>query len=187
MTLLILGVALWSAAHFFKPAMPARRAALTAKLGEGPSKGLMAAVILASVAMMVIGYQQADFVDVWYPPSFMVHINNLLMLIAVGLYGASHSKGNAKRYVRHPMLVGTIVWAVAHLLVNGDLASVILFGGLLIWAALSIALINKRDGAWVKPAPAPRKKDVILVGITVAVFVVIAGLHMLAGVSPFPG
>lgn len=187
MTLLILGLALWSAAHFFKPAMPAQRTALTAKLGEGRSKGLIAVLILASVVMMVIGYQQAEATGVWYPPSFMVHINNLLMLIAIALFGAAHSKGNAKRYVRHPMLLSVIVWAAAHLIVNGDLASAILFGGMLIWAVASIILINSRKEAWVKPAPAHRKKDFILLAITLVVFGAVVGLHMLAGVSPFPG
>lgn len=187
MTLLILGLALWSAAHFFKTLMPAQRAALTARLGEGPSKGLMAALIVISVVMMVIGYQRAEPTDLWYPPGFMFHLNSLAMLIAVGLFGAAHSKGNAKRYVRHPMLVAVIVWAAAHLIVNGDAPSVILFGGLVAWAWVSIILINKRDGEWVKPAPAPRKKDFILVAITLVVFAAFAGLHTLAGVSPFPG
>jgi uncharacterized membrane protein len=186
MTILILGLALWYAAHFFKPAMPAQRAAMTASMGEKPARGVMAALILGSVALMVIGYKQADFDPVWNPPAMLTHINNLMMLIAVGLYGASHSKGNAKRYVRHPMLVGTAVWAVAHLLVNGDVASIVLFGAMLVWAVVSISFINKRDGEWVKPAPGPRKKDFILVGITLVVFGVITVLHSLAGVSPFP-
>jgi uncharacterized membrane protein len=185
MTLLILGVALWCAAHFVKTAMPAQRAALGARYGEGPVRGVVSALLFASLVMMIIGYRGADVVDIWYPPSFTVHINNLMMLVAVGLLGASHSKGNAKRYVRHPMLLGTAVWAVAHLLVNGDLASAILFAGMLAWALLTIVLINKREGAWVKPAPGPRKKDYILVAITLVVFAVFAWLHTLAGVSPF--
>ncbi len=187
MTLLILGVALWCAAHFLKTAMPARRAALGAQYGESRVRGAVSILLFASLAMMIIGYRGAEIVDVWYPPPFLTHLNNLMMLIAVGLYGASHSKGNAKRYVRHPMLLGTVVWAAAHLLVNGDLASLILFGGMLAWAALSIQLINKRDGEWVKPEPAPRKKDFILVAITLVVFGVFAGIHGLIGPSPFPG
>ena len=70
---------------------------------------------------------------------------------------------------------------------NGDLASLVLFGGLGLWAIVAIFATNARDGAWAKPAPAPRKKDLILVGITVVLYVVIGAIHALVGPSPFPG
>jgi hypothetical protein len=76
---------------------------------------------------------------------------------------------------------------LAHLLVNGDLASVLLFGGFAVWAVVAMRGINARDGAWVRPEPAPVKKDMILVGITLVVFTVIAGIHNWLGVWPFPG
>ena len=79
-----------------------------------------------------------------------------------------------------------IVWGIAHLLANGESRSIILFGGLTLWAVAEIVLLNRRDGAWEKPAPAPRKKDVIAVVAGVVVYFVFAHLHgWLFGVSPF--
>jgi uncharacterized membrane protein len=187
MTLLILGLALWWVSHMFPLVARPRRDAVVARIGEGPWKGLFSLVSLAAIALMVIGYQNAAFVNVWFPPVWGVHLNNLLMLIAVGLLGASHSKGNAKRFVRHPMLLSVVVWAIAHLLVNGDLASLVLFGGTGVWAVFAIFATNARDGAWVKPEPKPVKKDLILVGITLVAFSVFSGIHAWLGVWPFPG
>ena len=187
MTLLILGLILWWIVHTFPLVAKPSRDAMVAKLGEGPYKGVYSLLVLGSLVLMVIGYQASDFVNVYFPPAWGMHLTDLLMLVAVFFYGASHSKGNVKRHVRHPMLVGTIVWAAAHLVVNGDLSSVVLFGGIGLWAIVAIFATNARDGAWVKPAPAPRKKDLILVGITIVVYLVIGVIHGLVGPSPFPG
>jgi uncharacterized membrane protein len=85
------------------------------------------------------------------------------------------------------MLTAVIVWAVAHLLANGEVRAVVFFGGMLIWAVASIVLINRRDGAFVVPPPGPMKKDVIAIVAGATVFLVIALLHpWLFGVSPFP-
>lgn len=187
MTLLILGVLLWWIVHSFPIFGHPQRQALVARMGENPYKGVYSLLILASVVLMVIGYRGADYVHVYAPPSWGLHLNNLLMVIAVALFGASHSKGNAKRFVRHPQLSAVTVWGVAHLLANGDLASVILFGGLAVWAVVAMVGTNRRDGAWVKPAPAPLKKDLILVAITLVLFVVIVVLHGWLGRWPLPG
>lgn len=185
MTLLILGVVLWWASHMVPILARPTRDAMAARLGEGPWKGVFSLFTLLTIALMVIGYKQAEYAELWYIP-WAVHLNNLMMLFAVGLLGASHSKGNAKRYVRHPLLLAVVVWSAAHLLVNGDVASVVLFGGLGAWAVTAIFAINARDGVWVKPAPAPRKKDLILVAITLVAFGIIAMIHGLIGPSPFP-
>jgi uncharacterized membrane protein len=187
MPLLILGLLVWWVSHSFPLVAKGRRDALAARMGESAWKGGFSVVILVSVVLMVIGYRQAEFVNLWFPPVWTMHLNNLLMLIAVGLLGASHSKGNVKRFVRHPMLLAVIVWAVAHLLVNGDLASLVLFGGLGVWAVAAIFMTNARDGAWVKPPPAPAKKDILLVVITVVAFAIIAAIHTLLGHPVFPG
>lgn len=186
MTQLILGLILWWATHLLPSVARSTRDGLVAKIGEGPYKGVYALLSLAAIVLMVRGYRRAEFANLWYPPDWGVHLNNLLMLIAIGLFAASHSKGNAKRYVRHPQLLSVIVWAIAHLLVNGDQASVVLFGGVGLWAVVAIFAINARDGAWVKPAPAPRKKDYLLVAITLVVFVVVAFIHDWLGIWPFP-
>ena len=87
--------------------------------------------------------------------------------------------------LRHPMLHSVQIWAVAHLLVNGDLASIILFGSMLLWATGSILLINRAE-AWNRPAPGDNPKDILFIGITIASFLVVAAIHAFFGVWPFP-
>lgn len=187
MAILILGLALWWASHLFPIYAADRRAAVIAQMGERRYKAAFALVSLAAVVLMVIGYRQADFINVWTPPGWTVHLNNLLMLVAVFLIGARDAKSSARHYVRHPMLAGVKVWAFAHLLVNGDLASVLLFGGLLAWAVVAMIGSNRRDGTWARPPKGDRAGLVRHVVITLVAFVIIVAIHgPLLGVWPFP-
>ena len=140
MVLLILGIALWFAAHGFKRFAPERRAAMGEK-----GKSLVAIAILASLIMMIIGYRNAAFIAIWTPPAFLTHVNNLLMVLAVVLFAMSATKGRMSGKMRHPMLTAVKTWAVAHLLVSGDLASIILFGGMFGWALWSVIRINRAE------------------------------------------
>lgn len=188
MTLLILGLALFCAGHLFPVFAPAARAAAVERLGAGPYRGAHALVALAAIVLMVIGYKQAAVVNLWFPPAWTVHLNNLLMLIAVFLLGAKHAKSSVKRHVRHPMLWSVVLWAVAHLLVNGDLASVVLFGGLLAWAVAAMLGSNARDGAWIRPPEGTTAGLVRHLVITAVVFGLIIVIHgPLLGVRPIPG
>jgi uncharacterized membrane protein len=180
MTLIILGLLLWWGAHLFKRLAPARRAAL----GDA-GKGLVAVGVLAGVVLMVMGYRGNTAPDLWFPPAFLTHVNNLLMLFAVYLYAASGMKTAITRVIRHPQLTAVKTWAVAHLLVNGDLASVVLFGGLLAWAVVEVILINRAEPVWTKNPPAPVGKEIgALVG-AVAVTGAIGWVHNWLGVWPF--
>ena len=186
MTLLVLGLLLWTAAHLFKRAAPDAHARLFAALGPGPGRGVMALLILAGLALIVIGFRRAPFEPVYDPPSWGIHLNNLLMLAAVALLGAGRSRGHARSWLRHPMLTGVLVWAFAHLLVNGDRASLILFGWMAAWAVASMALINAREPAWTAPAPGPWSGDLRLLGIAVLLYAAIAAVHAWLGYWPFP-
>jgi hypothetical protein len=117
----------------------------------------------------------------------MGHANNTLMLIAIFLYGVGGTKGSLYTRMRHPMLWGTVVWAVAHLLVNGDLASILLFGGIGLWALVEMAVIN-RAGPWARPVGGRGVKGDLmnLVG-TLVLYGVIAGIHTWLGYNPFLG
>lgn len=186
MSLLILGLMVWTFAHVFKRAMPGARAALADRLGAGPARGVMALAILAGLVLIVIGFRSAPFIPIYQPPSWGIHLNNLLMFGAVMLFGAGRSKGHARALLRHPMLTGVVVWAVAHLLVNGDEASLILFGWMAAWAVASMALVNAREPAWIRPAPGPWSGDARLVVIAAVIYAVIATVHTLLGYWPFP-
>lgn len=181
---LILGLILWFAAHLFKRLAPDLRA----RLGEGPGKGLVAVALILSIVLMVHGYRTAEGAVFWGRSPALVGINNLLMLLAFYVFGASAAKG-AKVWlgtkIRHPQLTAVKIWALAHLLVNGDVPSFVLFGGLLAWAVVEVIVINRTDGPWTPPAQAPARKEIVLLGVTIVLFAVVAGVHTWLGYSPF--
>lgn len=187
MILLLLGLALWIAAHLFKSAAPDVRARFGLRFGPGASKGIFAVAITLGLLLVIFGYRAAPYVAVWTPPTWTVHLNNLLMLIAVAAFGMGKSKGRARTWLRHPMLMSVVIWAAAHLLVNGDLAAIVMFGGFGLWAVVNMVTINARDGAWIRPEPGPLKGDVRLIFITLAAYILITGAHAGLGVWPFAG
>lgn len=187
MILLVVGMILWCAWHLVPILAPARRAAAKARMGEGPWRGLYSLVSLALLAIVVIGYRRAAFVPVWEPPLWLWHLNNALMVLAVFLFFAGFFPGPVRRRIRNPMLTGVKTWAVAHLAVNGDLASIILFGGFLAWAVVAVVGIKRRDGPR-GPLPEATTKGLILhLVATAVVFVIIVLIHSWAGRPPFPG
>ncbi len=183
MVLMIAGILLWSFAHWFKRLAPDARA----RLGQ-PGMGLIALLLLASLAMMIFGYRWAAFIPVWSPPAFLTHVNNLLMLIAFYIYmstAALPGKVWIASKIRHPQLIGFKTWAIAHLLVNGDVASILLFGGLLAWAVVSVILINK-GGDTFDRSKAPIKSEPVFAAVALAAFAAVAFIHSLL-LWPFPG
>lgn len=185
--LLVLGLFLWIDAHWIKRLAPSLRTALDTGLGAGPARGLIAGAIVLSIVLMVIGYRGSEVIPVYTPFGWVGHLNNLLMIAAVICLGMGSSKGRMKTWLRHPMLTGVCLWAVAHLLVNGDAASLILFGGIGIWAVVSIILINRHEDAWVRPIAGPVAGDIRLLVISAVAFAVIAGIHIWLGYNPFSG
>jgi uncharacterized membrane protein len=177
---LILGLALWTGAHLFKRLAPEQRAAMGDK-----GKGVVAVAILVSVVLMVIGYRMAEGPFFWGRHPALVGINNLLMIFSIYLFAASGLKTTLTRKMRHPQLGAVKVWALAHLLVNGDLASFILFGGLLAWAVLEVILINRADPEWTPPATVPKMNELKAIVGTVVVYAVIAWVHMWLGYPVF--
>ena len=182
MALLVLGVLLWTAAHFFKRVAPGVRKGMGDR-----GRGAVALAILVSIVLMVLGFQWAPVVDVWYPPSWTLHINNLLVLIAIYLMSPAPKKGKLLNGMRHPMLAGMKAWALAHLLVNGDLASIILFGGLLAWAVAEVIIINRAEPNWTPGAPGTIAKDAMFLVASLVLLVIIGLIHGWLGPYPFPG
>ena len=186
MTTLLIGLLLWVVAHFFKRVLPSMRMAMNDRMGAGPARGVMSVAILLSVVLMIIGYRGAEINQVYAPMVGMGHLNNLLMVISVVLIGMSASKGRLGTKMRHPMLTGVIVWGVAHLLVNGDMASIVLLGGITVWSVLQIMLINAQE-TWERPERGPASGDIKLLIISTVMFIVIVGIHSALGYSPFSG
>lgn len=182
MLFLVLGVLIWAYSHLMKRVTPGFRASL----GDGPGKGVAAALSLLALYLMITGYRAADVIPVWTPPPFMWHINNTLMMIAVILVNLQANRGTMRTYLRHPMLTAVKTWALAHLLVNGDLASIILFGGMMAWAVVDVILINRMEKPWVRPARGPLINDAIYVGLSILLYAAIVWVHTWLGYSPLP-
>ena len=180
MLLIILGLILWTGAHYWKRLAPDHRA----KLGD-KGKGIVAGACVLAIVLIIIGYRSADFIAVWNPPSAIQHATHVLMLVAFFVFGMSATTGRLRGYLRHPMLISVKLWAIAHLLVNGDLAAIILFGGMLAWAVGSVILINKAEPNWVRPEPGNKSKDILLIVITVVTFTIAVAIHIALGVNPF--
>ncbi len=186
MTTLLLGLVLWTLAHIFKRVAPDLRASLRDRLGKA-SNGIVALVLFASLALMIFGFRGAPHIPVYEPPTFLRHVNNLLMLGAVALFGLGNSRSRFRGALRHPMLTGAVVWAVAHLLANGDLASVLLFGWMFVWAIAQMQLINRSEPDYTPLEPGTTVGDIRLGVITLVIFAVIAGVHTWLGYFPFGG
>jgi uncharacterized membrane protein len=170
MTMLVLGVLLWSVAHLFVAWAPDARRTLIGSIGEGPYKGLFSLVLVGALVLIVLGWRATPPTSVWLPPPGMRHATMLLVPIAVILFISARAPTDIKQIIRHPQLTGVKLWAVAHLLANGETRSIVLFGGLLAWAVLEVIFINRRDGARVKPARVGGLKTTIsaLIGLLIA-------------------
>lgn len=182
MPTLILGLAIWWAAHLFKRIAPTMRR----NMGDTGKAAVSAALIL-SVLLMIWGYRGAPTGEIWWGPTAALKgINNLLVLVGIYLFAASGMKTGITRHIRHPQLVGFSLWAFAHVLVNGDLPSLVLFGGLLAWAIVEIIVINRVEPRKTAPAhPIPIRKEGMAIVGTLLVFGVVGMIHAWLGYNPF--
>lgn len=187
MPILIIGILLWFATHLFKRIAPNWRDALIDRFGLGAIKLSVTALSVISLAIIVVGFRTTPFVAIYDPPTWGKYVNNPMMFGAVVLFGMGSSRGRMRAWLRHPMLTGVIVWALAHLLVNGDTASLVLFCAMLVWAVAEIIAINAKSETWVRPTAGPAIYDLRLIGISAVIFGVITLIHGLVGPSPFPG
>jgi uncharacterized membrane protein len=156
------------------------RARLIASLGEGGYKigfSLISAVGLALIVWGFATYRATGWIDVWYPPRVMKHITEGLMLWAVILVVASYIRGRIYTTLKHPMLAGVKLWAVAHLLANGDLGSIVLFGSVLAWAVIDRISLKHRSDAGAPPIPVDGvRNDVIAVVVGIVAYLALGAL-----------
>jgi uncharacterized membrane protein len=170
--LLILGLIIFFAAHVFTT-MRERRAALIARIGEGPYKGLFS--LVATVGLVLIGYgfalwRAAGAPQLWYPPVWTKHIALVLVPLAAIAIVAAYVPSHLRTRLKHPMLLAVNLWALAHLLANGDLAGIVLFGAFLVYAGYDRVALKQR-AAPVPPAPTGWGGDVVAVVGGLALFV----------------
>ncbi|MEW2913081.1 NnrU family protein [Leisingera sp. JC11] len=182
MALLILGLLLWWGGHLFKRLAPDMRASM----GNG-GRGVVALVLVAGVVLMVLGYRSAESFDLALVPPFLTHINNLLVLVAIYFMSPGPHKGALFYKMRHPMLTGFGLWALAHLLVNWDPASFVLFGGLWAWSIAEKIVINRSEPDWQPGPKGAIAKDGMFLAASIVLMAVIGYVHGLVGPSPFGG
>lgn len=180
MLLLVLGVILWAGVHLWKRIAPDSRA----KAGDN-GKLIVAAGSVLAIVLMVIGYRAAEGTVFWGRTSAMTGINNLLMVLAFYVFATSAAKTRLTQYIRHPQLTSVMIFAVAHLLVNGDTPSFVLFGGLLAWAVAEVIMINRAEGPRGPYNTVPVKKEYTAVIVTIVVVAIVSLIHIWLGYNPF--
>jgi uncharacterized membrane protein len=191
MLILIIGLVLFIGVHSVRIVGEGWRTRFIAERGANAYKGLYTVASLLGFALLVWGYGLArqQPTVLWTPPTAMRHVAALLTLISFVMLAAAYVPGNAiKAKLRHPMMLGTKVWAFAHLLANGTLADLLLFGGFLAWAVLGFRAARQRDraaGTNYGSGTLPATLITVVVGV-VAWLVFALWLHgWLIGVRPF--
>lgn len=173
---LVAGLALFFAAHTFTLFRVAR-AALIERLGALPYRGLFSLISLAGLVLIVHGYGQAPAFVVWSPPAGLRYVTMLLMLPVFILLAAAYLPGHIKSRLGNPMLMALKTWALAHLLSNGDLASMLLFGAFLAFGVVDLIAVKRSDRSSVVVAPRARF-DVLAVVLGLLVYAAfVMGLH----------
>jgi uncharacterized membrane protein len=190
MTLLVLGIIVFLGMHSASIVAPAWRDAVATRIGEWPWKGLYSVISAVGFVLIILGYAAAREAPVllWVPPVWTRHLAALLMVPVFVLLLAAYLPGKIKAAMKHPMLVATKLWAVAHLLANGMLADVVLFGAILAWAVADRISLKRRPArAMPLVAPASKLNDVIAVIGGLALYWLFAfHLHQRwFGVAPF--
>jgi uncharacterized membrane protein len=190
---LIGGLVLFFAAHLI-PTRPALRARLVGRLGSGPYGVLFALVSLAALVLIVMGYGQMRGLgranpQLWVPASWTRHVTMLLMLPAMVLLVAAYVPSRIRTALRHPMLIAVMLWAFAHLIANGDLASVLLFGSFLTYGVYDMVSANQR--AALGPLGGARGSAAgdaaaVAAGLALYALLLVWGHQMLTGVPLLP-
>ena len=190
MMILVLGLLLFLGVHSIRIFADGWRSAQVARLGAGPWKGMYAATSLVGFALIVWGFglARAEPVVIWSPPVWTRHLALLLMLLSMILLVAAYIPGNRlKAKIGHPMLAATKTWAVAHLLANGNLVDVVLFGAFLAWSIAGFVSSRRRDrAAGISYPSLGIGRDLLTLALGIAVWAVLAFYaHVrLFGVNP---
>ncbi len=175
---LSLGAGLWFFGHGFKALFPEYRKQLEIRLGTDKAKGLFAFTILASFISIIWGWRHADPNLYLYHPSRSLYVISFITLIpALYLILSSTTGVRLRQWIRHPQLIGFFLFSIAHLLCNGEVRSVILFGTFSLWSLVLIPRINKRDGTYVPPKIVHWPIELKFISITTIAYIIILATH----------
>jgi len=178
LAVMILGLAVFIGGHAFVTRRGAR-AALIARIGEWPYKALLSLAALLGVVLIAWGfgsYRASGYIEVWAPPFWTRHVTVALVWPAIIFVTTAYIPGNLKRVLKHPMLVGIKLWAFAHLISNGDLGSIILFGSILAWAVFDRISLKSRSDAGAPKIPVGGLRNDILAVVVGTILYLALGL-----------
>ena len=188
MTLLIIGLVLFLGGHSLAIVAPALRDRLADKLGPIGWRAAYGLVAIVGLVLLSKGYAEARLAPtvIWVPPVWTRHLVAVLMLPVFVFFVAAYFPGKIAEKLKHPMLVSVKLWALAHLLANGMLADIILFGGFLVWAVADRISLKRRKQRELLTLPKNPANDFMAVAIGLAIyFAFIIKLHVwLIGVAP---
>jgi uncharacterized membrane protein len=186
MWLLVAGLIVFFGVHLV-PTKAKLRTRLVAWKGENLYQMVFSLMAAAGLVLAGFGKSMAPLIVVYAPPAWTAHISWFLMWLAVTIFPAAYLPSNLKRVMRHPFLWGVALWAVAHLMTNGDLASILLFGSFAVYAIFDMGSANRR-GAEVSRTRLPIWRDGVLVAVGLLAYLTLIRLHpILFGVGVNPG
>jgi uncharacterized membrane protein len=151
MTMLIIGIVIWSLIHFIPTAANDIRASLVESIGPSVYKIVFVLVSIGSLMFVIVGWNVASIEPLYTLPQWGPYVTIAFMLVAFVMIFAPYLENSISHFVRHPQLLGVALWGVGHLFYNGEARSVVLFGGFAIWALVQTLLLNRRDGPWERP------------------------------------
>ena len=188
MSMLLAGLLIWISVHLFPSVAPAAKQRLVAKLGSNEYQGIFALCIIVGLLLIIFGWRSTVPMHLYSPPEQLRHPAMLLVVIGLVLIVAANFPTRLKKFIRHPQLTGVLLWAVAHLLLNGDSRSVIVFGSLACWCLVSMFTINRRDGAWVKPSTThSRSREIVMVIVGLVLAAIAMRFHDYLSGVPLTG
>jgi uncharacterized membrane protein len=186
MAMLALGLLLFTGTHLIPSLAPGIKAGWHRRLGENGYKGTFSLLALAGIGLIVAGWRSASPTLVYLPSPALYPAGIGLLTFAFLLFVVSGRRSRLKLIVRHPQLTGVLLWGAAHLLLNGDTRSLLLFGWMSAWALVEMIVINRREGAWVREEPPPWRTDIVTLLVAAVVIAVVVYIHpWIAGVPVY--
>jgi uncharacterized membrane protein len=185
MTYLAVAIVVWSLIHFIPASAVAFRAGLVRRMGAPAYKAVFAVMAFAALLLIIAKWKSASVSLVYAPPSWGPYLTIAFNLVAFILLFAPYFRNSLSCYIRHPQLLGVVVWGLGHLLSNGEARSIVLFAGFAVWALVQMVLLNRRDGAWTKPQPVSIVSNIRLLAAGLGFFILVLYIHgRLFGVDP---
>ena len=171
------GLLCFTLVHLSPAIAPGIKAGIMARRGEGVYKGVFSLLVALGMVLIVLGWRGMQPSFVYLPPAALRHPAMGVLVLAFWLMVVSSRPSRVRRWVRHPQLTGVLLWAIAHLSLNGDQRSLLLFSGIALWSVAEMILINRREGAYSPPAPPGWAAEGVNVLIALIVVAVVVSVH----------